>query len=115
MRFTRFVIACCKADVRIDWHGHNDRGFALENALVALEAGRTARTGASSAVGERVGNTSLELMLFNLALDGRLGARSLAPLNRLCRLIARAMEMPLDASHPIAGEPPSELYEALSS
>ena len=39
MQFTRSVIAGTGAKVGIDWHGHNDRGLALDNALWALEHG----------------------------------------------------------------------------
>ena len=37
--FTKSIIAGLGATVGVDWHGHNDRGLALENALWALEFG----------------------------------------------------------------------------
>ncbi|MDP9002996.1 MAG: hypothetical protein M3O46_23130 [Myxococcota bacterium] len=39
IQFTKSVIAGAGAVVGVDWHGHNDRGLALENALSALEHG----------------------------------------------------------------------------
>ena len=40
IQFTKSVIAGTGAtNIGIDWHGHNDRGLALENALWALEFG----------------------------------------------------------------------------
>ena len=113
IRYTRHVIATCQADVSIDWHGHNDRGFALENALVAIRAGADRVHGCVLGIGERVGNPALEIMMLNLALDGRLGNRSLEPLARLCELAAESMGMPMPIDHPIAGREPSELLQQL--
>ncbi|MGE0791958.1 MAG: 2-isopropylmalate synthase [Sandaracinaceae bacterium] len=103
IRFARYVIATCGAEVAIDWHGHNDRGFALENALVAIDAGADRVHGCVLGIGERVGNTSLEMLMLNLALDGRLGNRSIAPLAELCRIASESMRMPLSADHPLTG------------
>src|SRR5690606_38677212 len=61
--FTKEVIAESGADVKIDWHGHNDRGLALINALVALEAGADRIHGTAAGIGERVGNTPIDQVL----------------------------------------------------
>ena len=113
IRFTRFVIAREGEAIGIDWHGHNDREFALENALVALEAGADRAHGCLLGIGERVGNTALEMLMLNLALDGKFGNRKLTPLVRACRVAAESMKMPLSPWHPIAGDEPSELVAAL--
>ena len=89
--------------VELDWHGHNDRGIGLPNALWAAASGVDRVHGTGLGVGERVGNTSLELLVENLGL---LGARPRVPEARLveyCELASRALRYPIPAGHPIAG------------
>ncbi|HXN33172.1 MAG TPA: 2-isopropylmalate synthase, partial [Polyangiaceae bacterium] len=70
--FTKRVIAESGAAVGVDWHGHNDRGLALENGLWALDLGVDRVHGTALGIGERVGNAPIELLLLNLRLLGRL-------------------------------------------
>ena len=49
--FARSVVLGAGADVGIDWHGHNDRGLALENALWALEFGADRVHGTALGIG----------------------------------------------------------------
>src|SRR6266849_6720303 len=56
--------------IRVDWHGHNDRGLSIANSLAAVAAGAHQVHAAANALGERVGNTPMELMLVNLRLMG---------------------------------------------
>lgn len=89
--------------VQLDWHGHNDRGIGLPNAIWAATCGVDRVHGTGLGVGERVGNTSLELLIDNL---GRLGARPRPSETRLieyCELASRALEYPIPKDHPIAG------------
>jgi len=89
--------------VELDWHGHNDRGIGLPNAIWAASFGVDRVHGTGLGVGERVGNTSLELLVDNL---GRLGARPEIPEARLveyCELASRALRYPIPDDHPIAG------------
>src|ERR1700756_955938 len=58
--------------IRVDWHGHNDRGLAIANSLWAVAAGANSVHAAANSLGERVGNTAMELMLVNLRLMGLL-------------------------------------------
>ncbi len=53
-------------DTPLDFHGHNDRGLALSNALVAAECGIDRVHATAMGIGERCGNTSMELLLANL-------------------------------------------------
>src|SRR3984885_3963287 len=64
------VVTPSGQDVRIDWHGHNDRGLAVANSLAAIAAGADQIHAAANSLGERVGNTPMELMLVNLRLIG---------------------------------------------
>jgi len=54
----------------IDWHGHNDRGLALINALTAAENGASRVHTTCLGMGERCGNTSLEQFVAYLAVTG---------------------------------------------
>src|SRR6201981_3038710 len=69
--------------IRVDWHGHNDRGLAVANSLAALAAGADQVHAAANSLGERVGNTAMELMLVNLRLMG-LNDRDLSRLKEYC-------------------------------
>src|SRR5256885_10667599 len=69
--------------IRVDWHGHCDRGLAIANSLWAVAAGAHQIHAAANALGERVGNTPMELMLVNLRLMGLLN-QDLSRLKEYC-------------------------------
>ena len=69
-------------DVGIDWHGHRDRDMGTINSLAALEAGRSRVHGTMLGIGERVGNTPMDLLMVNLVLMGWI-ERDLTHLNDL--------------------------------
>ncbi len=104
IRFTRHVIQSSGADVGIDWHGHNDRGFAMENAMWAYEHGADRVHGTVLGIGERVGNAPLELILMNLKLLGHLGDRDLSKLLLICQVVSRATHFPIPINYPLVGE-----------
>ncbi len=58
--------------LELDWHGHNDRGAALSNAVAAVRAGIDRVHGTALGVGERAGNVRIDHLLAALA---RLGTR----------------------------------------
>jgi len=89
-------------DVGVDWHGHRDRGFGLANALAAIEAGVTRVHGTALGIGERSGNTEMDLLLVNLKLLGVHDA-DLTVLPEYCELVAEACQVPLVHSYPIFG------------
>jgi len=88
--------------VGIDWHGHRDRGLDVANSLAALEAGATRAHGTALGVGERVGNTPIELLLVNLKL---LGWRNddLTTLPQYSDAVSRAVGVPVPANWPVVG------------
>jgi len=100
VEFTRSLIRGMNVDVGIDWHGHDDRGFALMNALAAMEAGADRIHGCVLGVGERVGNTSLEMLLRNLERDGKLGRWSTEPLPELCERVRTSTGFPPRPDNP---------------
>jgi 2-isopropylmalate synthase len=104
IRFTKGIIAESGATVGIDWHGHNDRGLALENTLWALEFGAGRVHGCALGIGERVGNTAMELLLLNLRLLGLLPAdRDLSKLVEYCEAVARALHWRIPVNYPLVG------------
>ena len=62
----REVVKPSGARIRVDWHGHSDRGLAVANSLAAILAGADQVHAAANSLGERVGNTPIELLLVNL-------------------------------------------------
>lgn len=101
--WTRRLIDAAGAEVGIDWHGHNDRGFALLNTLSAFAAGADRLHGCLLGLGERVGNAPLELLILNLSLDGVLPERDRGALTRACEIVADGMHAPVPLDHPLLG------------
>jgi len=103
IQFTKNFIAGSGADVGIDFHGHNDRGLALENALWALEFGADRVHGCALGIGERVGNSPMELILLNLKLLGLLEEQDLTNLLKYCQAAAKAVNWTIPINYPLAG------------
>lgn len=102
--FTRSVIAGAGANhVGIDWHGHNDRGLALENALWALEFGADRVHGTALGIGERVGNAQMELILLNMKLLGLLENQDTTKLLEYCEKAASALGWDIPINYPLVG------------
>jgi len=92
--------------VRVDWHGHCDRGLGVPNAMAALVAGANCVHASALGVGERVGNTQMDLMLVNLRLMGIApwDQQDLTKLKDYCVAVARATGIPIPANYPVVGE-----------
>ena len=101
--WTRAFTRSLGANVGIDWHGHNDRGLAVWNAICALEAGVDRAHGTVLGIGERVGNASLDQLLVNLKLLGELRDRDLSLLAVLCHTTAAACHLHVPPNYPIVG------------
>jgi 2-isopropylmalate synthase len=100
--FAQGLIAGAGRHVGLDWHGHDDRGLALSNALVAAEAGVDRVHATALGVGERVGNTPLELLIANLALLR--GREPQAPeLRDYVEHFAAALGVAIADDHPLVG------------
>jgi 2-isopropylmalate synthase len=91
-----------KQGVKIDWHGHRDRGMGLANCLAAIEAGADRIHATALGVGERVGNAEMDLLIVNLKL---LGAYSgdMSKLAEYCRTVADAVGIPIPINYPVMG------------
>jgi 2-isopropylmalate synthase len=100
--FVKQIVAETNPKVGIDWHGHRDRGLGLVNALAALEAGATRVHACALGVGERAGNTEMDLLLVNLRLLGWID-NDLSALGDYVRLAHRAIGVPLPSNYPVFG------------
>lgn len=89
-------------DVKVDWHGHRDRGLAIANTLAAIEAGAHRVHGTALGIGERVGNTEMDLLLVNLKLLG-LHDGDLSRLPEYCEAASRATGVPIPPNYPVFG------------
>ena len=96
------VVAPSGEKIRVDWHGHNDRGLAIANSLAAILAGADQIHAAANSLGERVGNTPMELMLVNLRLLGLID-RDLSRLKEYCETVARATNTTIPPNYPVFG------------
>jgi 2-isopropylmalate synthase len=88
--------------IRVDWHGHCDRGLAVANSLSAIAAGADQVHAAANSLGERVGNTPMELMLVNLRLLGVID-RDLSRLKEYCEKVAQATHTTIPPNYPVIG------------
>lgn len=100
--FAKKLVKRPGAEISIDWHGHNDRGLALINSLAALESGANRVHGTALGLGERAGNTPMELLLVNLSIMG-LVKNDLSKLNGYCELANLACGAPLPLNYPVFG------------
>jgi isopropylmalate/homocitrate/citramalate synthase len=92
--------------IRLDWHGHCDRGFAVANSMAALVAGADCAHATALGIGERVGNTQMDQMLVNLKLMGvpPWTDQDLTQLKEYCVAVSRATGVPIPANYPVVGE-----------
>lgn len=100
--FFRQEIVKGQRGIRLDWHGHNDRGLAVANSLAALEAGVDCVHGTILGIGERVGNTPLDQLLVNLKLLGWID-QDLSRLIDYCLLVCERCTGPLPFNYPVMG------------
>ena len=107
LNFTKGLLRALDVEdrVKLDWHGHNDRGHALTLALHALEWGVDRAHGCGLGIGERVGNTSMDLMLLNLYLLGQLDPEQhdLSCLVEYVQKVSEFTGVPIHPSYPLSG------------
>jgi 2-isopropylmalate synthase len=104
IRFVRReVVEPSGAEVKIDWHGHRDRGLAVANCLAAIEEGVDRIHGTALGIGERCGNAEMDLLLVNLKLLG-LHDHDLSRLSEYVRLASGACRVDLAYNWPVFGE-----------
>lgn len=89
-------------EVGIDWHGHRDRGLDIVNTLAAIQAGADRVHGCALGIGERAGNTPMEILLINLNLLG-ISDRDLKKLPEYCQVVAEACGASVPFNYPVVG------------
>jgi 2-isopropylmalate synthase len=100
--YIRSIVADTGEDVKIDWHGHQDRGLAVINSIAAFEAGADRLHGTALGIGERVGNAPMDQLLVNLQLIGYID-RDLENLMRYCETASEATRIPIPIGYPVVG------------
>lgn len=100
--FIAEVVAGTGEDVRIDWHGHNDRGLGLINSVTAAQAGADRVHGTALGIGERVGNASIDQLLVNFRLLGWIES-DLSTLGEYCDFVSGVTNTPIPPNYPVLG------------
>jgi 2-isopropylmalate synthase len=100
------VVKPSGAQVRVEWHGHCDRGLAVANSIAALVAGAEVVHATACGIGERVGNTQMDQMLVNLKLLGiePWASQDLTRLKDYCEAVSKATGVPIPKNYPVVGD-----------
>jgi 2-isopropylmalate synthase len=101
--YVRQLIKETGADVKIDWHGHNDRGLGVINTITAMTSGVDRVHATALGVGERVGNCSMDQLLVNLKLMGYIDT-DLSPLRRYVETASESTGVPIPVNYPVFGD-----------
>jgi 2-isopropylmalate synthase len=102
IEWTKGLIDGTGAKIAIDWHGHNDRGMAVINAIAALDAGAHRIHACGLGVGERVGNTSMDQLLLNLKLLGWID-HDLTELVHYVEKVSASTQVAIPVNYPLSG------------
>jgi 2-isopropylmalate synthase len=100
--FVKSVIEEQGEKVRLDWHGHQDRGLGVINSIAAIQGGADQVHGSALGVGERVGNTPMDQLLVNLKLMGWID-NDLSKLGQYCKQAAEAVGWNIPLNYPVFG------------
>ena len=102
VRFIKTTVLKDHPDVRLDWHGHNDRGLGVANAIAAFEAGVDRLHGSILGIGERCGNVAMDQLMVNLILMGHWRG-DLSDLPALADRVAELVGYEIPANYPLLG------------
>ncbi|HEX5009368.1 MAG TPA: LeuA family protein [Planctomycetota bacterium] len=91
-----------RKDVKIDWHGHMDRGLGVPNAIAALQAGAHRVHATGLGIGERAGNCPMDALLVNLKLLGWID-NDLRRLGDYVHLTSEATGVAIPIGYPVFG------------
>jgi isopropylmalate/homocitrate/citramalate synthase len=100
--FVKKIIEEQGGNIRLDWHGHQDRGLGVINSLAAIEGGADQVHASALGIGERVGNTPLDQLLVNLKLLGWI-KNDLSHLREYCETAARICGWTVPYNYPVFG------------
>ncbi len=102
VKFVRGIIDEQGEKVRLDWHGHQDRGLGVINSIAAIQGGADQVHGSALGMGERVGNTPMDQLLVNLKLLGWI-ENDLMRLREYCDKAAEACRWTIPPNYPVFG------------
>ena len=102
VRFVKDIIEAQGGGVRLDWHGHQDRGLGVINSIAAIEGGADQVHGSALGIGERVGNTPMDQLLVNLKLMDWID-NDLARLGEYCQVASSACGWTIPFNYPVFG------------
>jgi 2-isopropylmalate synthase len=102
VRFVKSIIEEQGERVRLDWHGHQDRGLGVINSIAAIEGGADQVHGTALGVGERVGNTPMDQLLVNLKLMGWID-NDLSRLREYCNVAEASCGWTIPVNYPVFG------------
>jgi len=100
--FVKKIIEEQGGGIRLDWHGHQDRGLGVINSLAAIEGGADQVHASALGIGERVGNTPLDQLVVNLKLLGWI-SNDLSHLREYCETAARICGWTVPYNYPVFG------------
>lgn len=103
VKFVKNIIEEEGAEVRLDWHGHQDRGLGVINSIAAIQGGADQVHGSALGMGERVGNTPMDQLLVNLKLMGWI-ENDLSRLRDYCATAADACKWDIPLNYPVFGK-----------
>lgn len=100
--FVKSIIEEQGGNIRLDWHGHQDRGLGVINSIAAIQGGADQVHGSALGMGERVGNTPMDQLLVNLKLMGWID-NDLSRLGEYCSLASAACDWAIPCNYPVFG------------
>jgi 2-isopropylmalate synthase len=100
--FVKNIIEEEGGNIRLDWHGHQDRGLGVINSIAAIQAGADQVHGSALGIGERVGNAPLDQLLVNLKLLGWI-KNDLSRLGEYCETAAKICDWSVPYNYPVFG------------
>src|SRR5256884_1925213 len=102
VQFVKNIIQEQGGNIRLDWHGHQDRGLGVINSIAAIQGGADQVHGSALGIGERVGNTPMDQLLVNLKLMGWI-QNDLSRLGEYCSRAAKACGWAIPYNYPVFG------------
>ena len=102
VKFVKGIIEEQGGNIRLDWHGHQDRGLGVINSIAAIQGGADQVHGSALGMGERVGNTPMDQLLVNLKLMGWID-NDLSRLGEYCATASQACRWTIPLNYPVFG------------
>jgi 2-isopropylmalate synthase len=102
VRFVRSLVTKSGKSIGVDWHGHRDRDVAVANSIAAFYAGADRIHGSMLGIGERVGNTPIDMLMVNFKLMGVFD-RDLTRLPAYAKRVSEVCRVPLPDNYPVLG------------